>query len=196
MPVNFIFELYGLIFQFFKFLLELILNIEVCISQYFWAILIFIKKLVELVHFKVQVFLGNLQFSNLFIVLVNIVVKSYTLLFKNCLSSAQFIDTFLNLVWLSLLFNQLLLVCDPVLVSLSRFIFFIIYLLVDVLKFIFKRSVVLFITLAILSKLSVLPIKTINCELSLFDFSVLGLDIFFFFGNFIFFLMQLRNQVV
>lgn len=62
-----VFKLNGLIFELFQLLLELVLNVKVGISEHLLAGFVFVVKIVELVHFEVEVLQSDLQLTNFFV---------------------------------------------------------------------------------------------------------------------------------
>ena len=54
--------------QLFKPLFELIFNVEVVVPQLLLQVVILEEKVIQLVHFEIQVLLGHLKLSDLFLV--------------------------------------------------------------------------------------------------------------------------------
>lgn len=192
---NLVFKLNGLVFKFLKFLLELILNVEISIGEDFGAALVFVEEVVELVHFEVEVLEGDLQLADLLVVRLDVVVEADALLLEHRLAGAQLVNGALDLVHAGLLVNQLLLVGDPVLVGLLDLLALVGNLLDHILQLDLQRAVVLLVVLPILGQLSELPVQAVHLQLALLDVIVLVLYVLLLASDLLFLLLELGDEV-
>ena len=97
-----------------------------------------------------------------------------------------------------LLVDKLLLVADPVFVSILDKVGLFEDLLFDGSQFILQGSTVLvfIVVLAILSQFSVLSVESVNIELALLDLQMSLLDLTFLIADLLLFLLELDNQLL
>lgn len=78
------------VLKFFEFLFKLVLNIEVSVFKPLLQIVVFVKQVIEFVHFEVEIFLGHFKLPDFFLVTSHLVVQSQFLLLENRFLISQF----------------------------------------------------------------------------------------------------------
>jgi len=76
-----IFQPDAFIFKFFQFLFKLVFDIEVIIFQFFLKISIFVKQIVQFIHFEVKIFFRYIQLSYFFFMSENLIIEPQLFLF-------------------------------------------------------------------------------------------------------------------
>lgn len=84
-------EFDGLILHLFELLLELHLNIEVVVGEFFLLFVVLVDKIVQFVHLKDLVFLGNLELADGFLVTLYLGIDSDFLLVEDGLLGSEVI---------------------------------------------------------------------------------------------------------
>lgn len=144
---NLVLKLDRLVFELFKLLLELILNVEVIVFELFLLCSIVIEVVIKSVHLAGKVLEVNVESNNLFLVALNLIIESKFLLFKNRFFSLELIALGRDISISILLLNQISLVLDPLFLYLSDFFLELLDLLINVASLGFKRTRIFIITI-------------------------------------------------
>ena len=132
------------VFQFFKLLHELFLNVVVVICKLILSICVAVEQIVQLIHLECLILEGDLKFSDLLAMLFDFTVKSQLLLIKDGFLSEHVIITSVYILFMLLLCDEFNLVFDPFLLDLSDLFIDFFDLLFDTFALVLKRSFVFF----------------------------------------------------
>lgn len=127
-----ILQLDGFVLHLLELLLKLHLDVKVIVREFLLLLVVLVDQVVELVHLEDLVLLGDFEFTDGFVVTLNLRVYPDLLLVQNRLLRAQVISLALNLVLLLLTLDELDLVRDPVLLDVSGFVIHLLDLLLNV----------------------------------------------------------------
>jgi hypothetical protein len=175
-------------------LFEFIFDVEVIVFQFFLKICVFVEKIVEFVHFEVEILLGNFKLSDLFFVTLYLIVESELLLLENRFLGSEFFTVCGESHVFSLTLDQISLVGNPLLLNCDDLIFKFFSLLQDIVLLGLHGSRIL-INTSIL-ELGPNSVKLINSKLSLVNSVVSLLDILLKLFDLVFFFLELGNQVI
>jgi len=136
-----------------------------------------------------------LQLANLLLVLLDLPVETQFLLLKHSFISVKLVTLALNLAQRLLLFDQLNLILDPLLLHLYGVVCALHNLLLEPLLLVLKRSVV-FIAISILVQVRILSVEAVNTVLLLRDLDMAALDLNLFLSDVALFLLEFGDELV
>ena len=169
-------ELDRLIFHLLQLLLELHLDVEVIICKLLLALIVLIDEIIELIHLKDLVLLGDFELSDLLVVALNLGIYSDFLLVEDRLLGAEVIILAVDFVLLFLALDELDLVGDPVLLDVGCLVVDLLDLLLDVVAVVLDRADELVTTISTTLQVGTLTVQTIDLQSFLLDSQQAGLD--------------------
>ena len=192
-----ILKLDRLVLHFLELLLELHLDVEVVISELLLPLVVLVDEVIELVHLKDLILLGNFELADSLLMALNFGIDPDLLLVKDGLLGAEVVTFAVNLALLLLALDQLDLVRDPVFLHVGGLFIDLLNLLLDIVAMVLSRANEL-ILLAIATVLEggALTIQTIDFKGLLLDSQQAVLDVLLDLSHIILLLLELSNEVV
>ena len=189
-----ILELDRLVLHLFELLLEFHLNVEVVVGQLLLTLVVLVDHVIELVHLKDLVLLGDLELSDLLVVSLDVVVDANLLLLKDRLLGSQVVIVSGHLSLFLLALDERDLVRDPVLLHIGGFIVDLLHLLLDIVAMVLVGSLEVFAVAAAL-QLRALPVQAIDFECLLLNLEQTFLDVLLNSLHVLLFFFELTNKV-
>ena len=185
-----------LVFELFKLLFELHLDVKVRVQKLDTSLLILELGHIELVHIVGLVLLGDFELSDGLQVALNFVVDTKFLLVQDRLLIQEIIVLSIDVLLCLLLLDQVNLVLNPLLLNLSGVLLDFFNLLLEVVDLILKWSLILVSIATTTTKLSLLTVQMIDLQSLLLDLNVSLLDILLDLGYSLLLILELSDKII
>ncbi len=158
-----ILQLDRLVFHLLQLLLELHFDVKVVIGKFLLSFIVLVNQVIELVHFKDLVLLGDFELTDFLLMSINLGIDPNFFLIQDRLLGSQVIVLTVNLRFLFLTLDELDLVGDPVFLDIGCLVINFFDLLLDVVSVVLGRAHE-FVTVTTSLKIGALTVKLIDLE--------------------------------
>ena len=188
-------KLDGLILELLELLLELHLDVEVVVGELLLLLVVLVDQVVELVHLEGLVLLRHFHFSDALVMCLDLTIDADLFLIKNRLLSAQVVVLCVHLGLISLLFDELDLVGNPVLLDVRGLVVDLLDLFLDVIAVVFDGANEL-VTISLALQLGADSVQSVHFQCLFLNLEQASLDSFLLLLDVLLLVSKLIDEII